>query len=124
MPEADGVGMDGEHDGDRFGRLPGGLDLGRRSREDDVDIHADQLGRKFRQLVDLFRPPELNDNVLALDIAEVAQARPQCLHPWRVSRGGGGTEEADPSNRRLLRARRERPRRRAAEKRDELPPFH
>ena len=83
MPEADGVGMDGEHDGDRLGRLSGGLHLGRRHREDDVDIHADQLGRQLRQLLDRFRPPELDDNVLAFDIAEFAQAGPQRLDPIR-----------------------------------------
>src|SRR5262249_1787865 len=66
-----------EHDGDRFGGLAGGFHEGRRRREDDVDIHADQFGREFRQLVDPFRPAELNDNVLALDVAVIAQSRPQ-----------------------------------------------
>jgi hypothetical protein len=61
---------------DRLGRLSGGLHLSRRSREDDVDIHANQLSRQLRQLVDRFRPPELDDNVLAFDIAELAQAGP------------------------------------------------
>ena len=88
VPEADGVGMGGEHDGDRLGRLSGGLHLGRRRREYDVDIHADQLGRQLRQLVDRFRPPELNDNVLAFDVAEFTQARPQRLDPVAEAEAG------------------------------------
>ena len=107
VSEANGVGMDGKHDGDRLGHLPGGLHLGRGHREDDVDIHADQLGREFRQLIDPFRPPELNDNALALDVAEIAQARPQRLDPVSVSRSETETQEPDPRDiRRLLRARR------------------
>ena len=58
--------------GDRFGSLVRGLDHSRRRGEDDIDLHAHQLGRKFRQLFDCFRPAELDDDVLALDITEVA----------------------------------------------------
>ena len=87
------------------------------SREDDVDIHADQLGRQLRQLVDRFRPPELNDNVLALDIAEFAQARPQCLDPVSASRGGTNRRNpiaASPAAARAPRAAMLPPRRREA----------
>jgi hypothetical protein len=107
-----------------FGRLSGGLYIGRRPREDNVDFHADQLGCHFRQLLDPFRPAELNDNVLALDVAEVTQARAQRLHPGQVISSGGGTHEPDVRDFRLLRARRERPSCRAADKRDELAPLH
>src|SRR5262249_10648946 len=102
----------------------GGFHEGRRRREDDVDIHADQFGREFRQLLDAFRPAELNDNVLALDVAVIAQSRPQRLDPTCRSRSGGETQEPDARDlRRLLRTRRERPRRRrAAEQRDERAP--
>jgi len=34
LPEADGIGMDGEYDGNRRGRLAGGL----------IDRHSNQLG--------------------------------------------------------------------------------
>jgi len=99
----DGVGVVGEDDGDCLGSLSGGLHLGRRRREYDVDIHADQLGCQLRQLVDPFRPAKLNDNVLALDIAEIAQPRPQRLDPISVSRSKTETQEPDPRNlRRLL----------------------
>ena len=57
-------------------------------REDDVGIRADQLGRQLRQLVDRFRPPELNENVLAFDVAELAQAGPQRRDPVGASSGG------------------------------------
>jgi hypothetical protein len=126
VPDADGVGMDGEHDGDCLGHLSDGLHLGRRHREDGVDIHSDQFGREFRQLIDPFCPPELNDNALALDVAEIAQARPQRLDSVSVSRSGTETQEPDPRNlRRLLRTHGERPSDRCADNHfDERAPSH
>src|SRR5262249_17622739 len=124
MPDADGVGMGGEDDGDRFGRLPGGFDKGRRRREDDVNIHADQLGRELRQLLHPFRPSKLNYDVLVLEVAKVAQARPQCLHPARGSSRGGGTQKTDQSELRLLCTHSQRPRRHTAEQRDERTAGH
>ena len=79
MTDADGVRMGREHDGDRFGQLLDNPNLRRRCREYDVDVHADQLGGKLRQLLDRFRPAEFDGNVLALDIAEFAQAGSQRL---------------------------------------------
>src|SRR5262249_38489403 len=70
---------------------------------------------------------ELNDNVLALDVAVIAQSRPQRLDPTCRSRSGGETQEPDARDlRRLLRTRRERPcDGRAAEEGDEVtPPDH
>src|SRR5262249_19946059 len=77
-------------------------------------------------LLDAFRPAELNDNVLALDVAVIAQSRPQRLDPTCRGRSGGETQEPDARDlRRLLRTRRERPRRRRAAKEcDELAPVH
>jgi uncharacterized caspase-like protein len=44
---------------------------------------------------------------------------------WRIGVGAPTTQKSNHRHRRLLRARRERPRRhRAAEQRDEVPPFH
>ncbi len=118
--------MEGEYDGDRLSRLPGRFHLSRRNRENNFDIHADQLGRKYVQLFDCIRPTELNDNVLALDIAEVTQACLQRLYPVRGRRRGTETQVPDPRDlRRLLRARRERPSEScAAEERDDIPPPH
>src|SRR4029077_7237443 len=91
-----------------------------------LHIHADQLGGEFWQLINPFRPSKLDDDVLALDIAEVVQARPQGLNPARRSSSRAETQAADArDSRRLLRARCERPRcYRAAKQRDELSPFH
>jgi hypothetical protein len=88
------------------------------------NIHADQFGGEFRQLVDPCRPSALNGDVLALDVAQGAQARSQCLHSNRVSRSGAETQIPDPRHlRRLLGAGDERPSGcRASEKRDELAP--
>ena len=106
-----------------LGRLPGRLDHGRRRREDDVDIHAHQFGRESRELLDRIRPAKFNDEVLALDPSEIAQARPLCLHPARSGGSGPEIEITDVNDFcRLLRARRERPHRQAAEQRDELAP--
>jgi hypothetical protein len=105
VPDADGVGMDSEHDRDGSGRLPGGLDRGRRRREDDVDFHADQFGCHLGQLLGPFRPAELDGNVFALDIAEVSQARAQRLDPGHVGRSGGGPDEADLRDFRLRASR-------------------
>src|SRR4029450_11528100 len=56
--------------------------------------------------------------------AGFAQASSKCLHQMRGVLGGPSAEISDHRHRRLLRARRERPRHRcAAEQRDELAPF-
>ena len=52
-----------------------------------LHIHADQLGGEFWQLINPFRPSKLDDDVLALDIAEVVQARPHCLGTGMPERG-------------------------------------
>ena len=126
VSEADRVSMDREHDRDRLGRLSGSLDTRRRHRKDDVDIHAHQLGSQFRQLVGPFRPPELDENVSALDPAEVAQSAPQHLKPARPRRCWGQTQKPDPRYLgRLLCARGNRPcDRRAKDQGDEVPPPH
>jgi hypothetical protein len=88
-----------------------------------LHIHADQLGGEFWQLINPFRPSKLDDDVLALDIAEVVQARPQGLNPARRSSSRAETQAADArDSRRLLRARCERPRcYRAAKQRGRIP---
>src|SRR5262249_45293705 len=59
------------------------------------------------------------------DIADFAQSLMESTQPGRITVGRCAVEKTDHRPRRLLRARRERPRRhRAAEKRDELAPPH
>src|SRR5262249_34770108 len=69
--------------------------------------------------------PEIDDrHVFALDKAGVLQSLAKCAQKVRVEVGRRGTEHADHWHR-LLRARRERPRRsRSADQRDELAPPH
>ena len=104
MPDPHGVGMRCEHDGDGLSRLSSGRRLGRRICEDDVDIHANKVGRHFTQLMDCFRPPKFNDNVLAFNITVLTQAGPQSLDPVYVGSGGTKPNDADPRDvHRLLR---------------------
>ena len=70
-------------------------------RKNNVDIHADQLGCRLLQLLDRLRPAKLNDEILALDVTESAQARPERLYAIRRSGSGPETEISDP--RRLCR---------------------
>jgi hypothetical protein len=56
-------------------------------------------------------------DVLAFDVSSFCQAAPASIHAVRVSFRGAAEEHADHWHRRLLRARRERPRgRRSAQK--------
>jgi hypothetical protein len=115
--------MSGEYYGDRLSRLSGGLNKNRRVRENNIDICAGQIGSEFRQLVNAFRPPKLDQNVIALYIAEVTQSTPQGLHTFRPSGRIAKSQEADPRDLcHLLTARRDRPSRHAAEQRDEGAP--
>ena len=95
-------------------------------RGDHGDPSANQIGRQRRQPIDLILGPAVFDrHVLALDIAGVLQALAKCAQTVRERVRRCGVEEPDHRHRRLLRARRERPRsRRAAEQRDELAPLH
>src|SRR5262249_7496110 len=78
-----------------------------------------------RQPIDLIIGPTVFDGyVLALNTAgflqPLAESAQQTVHPVKRS----GVEESDHRQRRLLRPCRERPRRRAAQQRDELATFH
>ena len=73
----------------------------------------------------LLGPAVFERHVLALDIAGLFQALAKGAQALGDRLRRSGLEEADHRHRRLLRARRERPRgRRAAEQRDELAPFY
>jgi hypothetical protein len=110
--------MGEEHDRDRIAGLPRALDHGRRCRNDDVDIRADKFGRQRGHLLDTVGPAEHEYDVLAFGVAELAQAVPQRLHS---AHPGGSRPEVKKADLcgfcGLLRARRERPRRRHAAER-------
>ena len=114
-----------EHDGGRRGRLGRSHRSGRAGGGDHVDLAANEIGRHRRQSIGLILAPAIVDrDILALDVATLFEAlaeRPQII---RVTVSHRGVEISDHRHRRLLRARRERPRRcRAAEQRDELAPL-
>jgi hypothetical protein len=90
---------------------------------DDVDIEPHQFRRQGRQLViPCLGPSELDHNILAFGVAEVAQPGAKGSNARGMPRRGDKTQIPDIGDLRPLRARRERPRRRAAEQRDELAP--
>src|ERR1700745_3382323 len=71
------------------------------------------------------RPPIIDLDVLAFDIARRAQALAESTQTDRIRIRGGGRENPDYRHRRMLRARRNRRRgRRTAKQGDELAPLH
>jgi hypothetical protein len=72
-----------------------------------------------QSIILILRPAILDRHILAFDVPAFADALPKCGHKT-CSVGGGRAAEEPDYRRRMLRARRKRPRgRRAAEKRDE-----
>src|SRR5262249_15618184 len=90
---------------------------------DDTDLEVDKLGRNLGQtLVVSLRPPILDDDVAAVDPAELAKPLHESGDPLALGRTRARTQEPD-SVRRLLRVRRYRTNRCAARDRDELAPL-
>src|SRR5262249_59764160 len=69
-------------------------------------------------------PAVIDADIAMLDIASLAQAAPERRDEVRELAGRFQAEKPDHRHRRLLRMRRERPRNRAAEQRDELAARH
>src|SRR5262249_11426947 len=69
-------------------------------------------------------PAVFDRHVLTLDIARLLQALAERPQPFRDRIGRSGVQIPDHRHRRLLRPRRQRPRRRTAEQRDELASLH
>jgi hypothetical protein len=89
----------------------------------------DELRGELRKtLLPAFRVAPLNEEVLAFDVAELAKPLLECREKvWAAGRRAGFNVPDLNDPRRLLCACRERSRnrrRRAAEKRDEIAPFH
>src|SRR5262245_54651974 len=79
---------------------------------------------KLRQsLVVALRPAELNGNIYAFNVSVCRQALPERGYEWRIGRRRTAVDPANHRHRALLRPRREWPRRRAAEQRDEFASF-
>src|SRR5258708_3390792 len=120
-------GVRSDHEDDRYS---GGGCLRRQGRagsagcDDHGHLIADEISSHCRQSLDLtIRPAVYHRHVLALDVAGFLEA---LTEPGQedVLCGRTSVEEPDHRHRRLLRTRDERPSGRAAEKRDELAPFH
>src|SRR6516225_6952960 len=93
-------------------------------RDDDINLEPYELGREFGEAFAApFSPPILDRDRATIDPTEFAQPLRKSGDPLARGRIRAPTQESDGRQLRLLRARRERPRSRAAEKRDELPPF-
>jgi hypothetical protein len=92
----DGVAPRSHHDRDRFGRGRGGTGDGIAAvGHDDVNWEPDEFGRQLGQTLELaVREPELEGDILALDIAQRSQ-RISTGVVRRRRRRRSGTEDAD-----------------------------
>ena len=125
-PELDRVAAAVEDNRNRLRSLPWPLVLQETIRGNHGHLATNQIGRQCRQAIVLALGPGIFDRyVLALDIAGFTQALPERAQACSEQFRRFALKEPDHRHRRLLRPRRERPRnRRAAKKRDELPPPH
>jgi len=125
-PGIDRIAARRKDDRDGPGRPLGGERAGGARGHDHVGPVSHQFVRQLREAAVIpSRPCELEHDVLALDVAQFAERLAQRVHLGALQRRGRGAKVADPRLLlRLLRPRRERPRRRAAEQRDELAPPH
>src|SRR5262249_49700292 len=123
--EPDRVFGGDEHDGDRRGYRLGSERWIRGGRGDHSDPSLHQVRRQLWKSIELILGPAVfNGHVLALDVAAILQALAKCAQTIRHRVRRSGVKKPDHRHRRLLRPRRERPRRRPAEQRYELAPFH
>src|SRR5262245_31638947 len=116
-----------EDDRDRRSRRLGYNCRGDVMRSDHRHLTAYQIGCEVGQSLDLvLRPAILDHDILALDVAGFTNPLPEGGQITCTIGKRRTAEETDHRHRRLLRARRERPRCcRAADERDELaPPDH
>src|SRR5712691_9764747 len=125
-PLSDGITASGNHDdGDLRSRSLGRGNRAGPKNHNYIDVHAHKFGSQCRKVLEFsFSGPALENKVSAFDVTQFLEA----LHQRRPGWGSASeSEEQNPDAIYLLRrrARNKRPcHRRAAEKRDELPPPH
>jgi hypothetical protein len=122
---ADGIGRVTHDDRDGTRRLLRRPDRSPGPQHENLDLQAHQLGGELGEaLVASFRQAPLDGKIRSLSIAKLAHALQQAIVDG-LQRGRPATQKSDPPQPLdLLRAHRERPRRRAAQKRDEVAPLH
>src|SRR5438093_741581 len=93
-------------------------------RDNNIDVEPNELGCHFRiALAAPLRIPVLDRNIATFGPTEFAQALHKCSDPLTLSRRPGRAQVSDGRELGgLLRPRRERPRRSAAEQRYEIAP--
>ena len=111
---------------DRGSCILRGQNRWRSSGRDQVGLETHQLGRQRREAIGLtFRRAIVDDEVSTFNIAEFPQPLPKGVQVCRVRDLRCRLQHANAIDLRdLLRVRRERPRGRTAEQRDELTPLH
>ena len=121
-----GIGTNDEDNRDRGGRRLGrerGCSANRCN--DDIHAPANQFGRQRRQaLVVTVGPAILNRDIPTFDVSGFAQPLAECGDKMRKGCSRCAVEKANDRHRQLLRLRPQRPRRRAAEERDEFASSH
>ena len=124
--ETDRIRRPGEDHRDRRGRSLGGERRGSAPcRQEHRDVQADELRREPGQLrIAPLRPAERDRDVAPLDEAGFGQAFAERRDDGRRLARRPAAQEADRRRGRLLRARRQRPRRRGAKPREHVPPPH
>jgi hypothetical protein len=65
-------------------------------RNEDVRLPPEEFGGQLGKLVVPLSPPVLDEEVLALDIAEIAQSCPEGLHLAGIAGWRGGAQEGNP----------------------------
>src|SRR5262245_3192481 len=122
----DRILTDAEDDRDRRGSGLSRACAGRAARHrDHRHPTTDQIGRQFlHPIVLTLRPAILDRDVLTFHKARFVEPLPERRQEGPEVLKRTETEEPDHRHRRLLRSRGERPRRRAAEQRDELAAPH
>src|SRR5215813_6039557 len=122
--ELDRINAHPKDDRNCLGRCFSGKNRRRVDRGDHGHLSTNQLGSQGRQLVIVsVGPPIFDRHIPALVITGSTEAATECLHKVCCCAGRGGVHVANDGHSRLLRPRRERPRRRrAAKEGDELAP--
>src|SRR6516164_3195849 len=111
-----------ENDWDGVGRMSRGERGRRRECDNHIHIQANQFGGKRVKSFELaFSPSGLNSEVTAFHVTKFPQPRADRVDEWLRWRAGLKQAQT-PELTCLLRARRERPRRRAAECGQQFPP--